>query len=331
MLHRGTGFRPHTKVLGGQGGREPFFKRPLPPPKFFLPYPQTKGIAYDNVTLSGGPGKPVRACALFAAQDARHVDSGLGSDTFNKVLWECGGDGRPCRVERGAEDGLLQASKDWFAGKRPRDLLELPGMALPPATERPFTVWASAEDKGALNRQRTAFGRNGYGIGELETGMALPLNRWTPEGRPPEGLRIVQVGTSAELSAYADVLAANWNPPDEDVKRLYKAAEQVLFQAVAPMRLFVGFAGEVPVVSGELFLSEKGNTAGLHMISTREAFRRRGFGGAMTAALLRAGQAAGASLAVLQASSEGEPVYRRQGFEPCGLFVEYVLSEEILF
>ena len=43
------------------------------------------------------------------------VDSGLGSDTFNKVLWECGGDGRPCRVERGAEDGLLQASKDWFA------------------------------------------------------------------------------------------------------------------------------------------------------------------------------------------------------------------------
>ena len=109
------------------------------------------------------------------------VDSGLGSDTFNKVLWECGGDGRPCRVERGAEDGLLQASKDWFAGKRPRDLLELP-----------------AEDEGALNRQRTAFGRNGYGIGELETGMALPLNRWTPEGRPPEGLRIVQVGTSAE-------------------------------------------------------------------------------------------------------------------------------------
>ena len=67
------------------------------------------------------------------------------------------------------------------------------------------------------------------------------------------------------------------------------------------------------------------------MISTREAFRRRCFGGAMTAALLRAGQAAGASLAVLQASSEGEPVYRRQGFEPCGLFVEYVLSEEILF
>lgn len=259
------------------------------------------------------------------------VDSGLGSDTFNKVLWECGGDGLPCRIAPEAEKGLLRAATDWFAGKRPRDLLALPGVALPPATERPFTVWASAEDEGALNRQRTAFGRNGYGIGELETGMALPLNRWSSEDSTPECLRIVQVRTASELSAYAEVLAANWNPPDEDVKRFYKAVEQVLFQAVAPMRLFVGFAGEVPVVSGELFLSEKGNTAGLHMISTREAFRRRGFGGAMTAALLRAGQVAGASLAVLQASDEGEPVYRRQGFEPCGLFVEYVLNNEILF
>lgn len=259
------------------------------------------------------------------------VDSGLGSDTFNKVLWECGGDGQSCRVAPEAEDGLLRAATGWFAGKRPRDLLELPGMAFPPATERPFTVWAAAEDEGALNRQRTAFERNGYGIGELETGMALPLNRWTPEGRRPEGLRIVQVRTSAELSAYADVLAANWNPPDADVKRLYKAAEQVLFQGVVPMRLFVGFAGEVPVASGELFLSEGGNTAGLHMISTREAFRRRGFGGAMTAALLEAGRNAGASLAVLQASDEGEPVYRRQGFEPCGLFAEYVFGDEILF
>ena len=45
------------------------------------------------------------------------------------------------------------AAADWFAGKRPRDLLALPGVVLPPATERPFTVWASAEDKvKALNR-----------------------------------------------------------------------------------------------------------------------------------------------------------------------------------
>lgn len=193
----------------------------------------------------------------------------------------------------------MQTPKDWFAGKRPQDLLELPGMVLPPATEQPFTMWAGAKDEGAPNRQRMAFERNGYGIGELETGMALPLNRRTPEGHPPEDLRIVQIGTSTELSVYVDVLAANWDPPDEDVKRLCKAAEQVLSQVVAPMCLFAGFTREVPMVSGELFLSEKSSTAGLHMINTREAFHRRGFGGTMIVALLRAGQAAGAFLAVL--------------------------------
>ena len=37
------------------------------------------------------------------------VDSGLGSDTFNKVLWECGGDGLPCRIAPEAEKSLLRA------------------------------------------------------------------------------------------------------------------------------------------------------------------------------------------------------------------------------
>ena len=90
------------------------------------------------------------------------VDSGLGSDTFNKVLWECGGDGRPCRVAPGSGGrpvaGLPRTGSRanvpvicWRCRER-RCL---------PATERPFTVWASAEDEGALNRQRTTFGRDG--------------------------------------------------------------------------------------------------------------------------------------------------------------------------
>ncbi len=255
------------------------------------------------------------------------VDSGLASDTFNKVLWGCDGNG-PCAVEPDA--GALAAAKDWFAGKRPRDLLTLPGTPMPPATERPFTVWDTAEDESALRRRRLTFEREGFRIVEKETGMALPLNRWTPSAAVPEGLWIEPVGNASGLAAFAEVMAANWTPPDEAVKSFYKLTESVLLQGIVPMRLFVAFAGDVPVASGELFVSGGGNIAGLHMICTREAFRRRGVGGAVTEALLRAGQAAGASLAVLQASEEGEPVYRRIGFEPCGLFVEYVIEEEIL-
>ena len=248
------------------------------------------------------------------------VDSGLASDTFNKVLW--GGD---------ADVGALRAASDWFAGKRPRHMLTLPGTPMPPATERPFTVWAAFEDGSALRRRGQAFEREGFRVAETETGMVLPLNRRPPSAAVPEGLRIEPVETPSGLAAFAEVAAANWTPPDEAVKRFYKLTERVLLQGVGPMRLFVAFAGDAPAACGELFMSDGGNLAGLHMICTREAFRRRGVGGAVTEALLRAGRAAGASLAVLQASAAGEPVYRRLGFEACGLFAEYAAGEEILF
>lgn len=254
------------------------------------------------------------------------VDSGLASDTFNKVLWGYAGDGGRAEEERPEE--ILRSASDWFAGRRPRGL-DLPGVVLPAATERPFTLWASAEDESAHKRQRAFFEGRGYRVEERESGMALPLEAFS-EGEG-EGVRILPVESPAQVAAFAEVMAANWTPPDEDVKNFYKKAENVLFQSVAPMRLFVGFAGDLPVASGELFLSGGGNTAGLHMICTRESFRKKGVGTAMTKALLRAGRAAGASLAVLQASPAGEPVYRRLGFERCGVFTEYAPMEEILF
>lgn len=258
------------------------------------------------------------------------VDSGLGSDTFNKVLWGYDARGEAADPERPEE--TLRAATEWFAGLRPVRLLDLPGRPLPSATERPFTLWASAEDERVLNRQRLFFEGRGYRVGERESGMFLPLSQWerrAPE--TPQGLRIVPVRTAGDMAAFSEVMAANWNPPDEDVKTFYKMTEHVLLRSVGAMRLFVGLAGDVPAASGELFLSERGNVAGLHMICTRELYRKRGFGRAMTEALLTAGKEAGAGLAVLQASAQGEPVYHRAGFRPCGFFVEYVPAEEILF
>lgn len=258
------------------------------------------------------------------------VDSGLGSDTFNKVLWGYDARGEAAEPERPEE--TLRAATDWFAGRRPAGLLDIPGRLLPPATDRPFAVWGSAPDERALNRQRLFFEGRGYRVGERESGMFLPLaEREARAPQTPEGLRIVPVRTAGDLAAFAEVMAANWSPPDEDVKSFYKLTEDVLLQALGAMRLFVGLAGDVPAVSGELFMSGRGNIAGLHMISTCERYRKQGFGRAMTETLLAAAKEAGAGLAVLQASAQGEPVYRRAGFRPCGFFVEYVPAEEILF
>ena len=276
----------------------------------------------------------MRVADLTGSGRVQVVDSGLASDTFNKVLWNCGPDLRPlphpgpravqpaasvaeaAACLRAARDYLEAAGRDFsnfpiWAGEAvsapdsPLSLLEKAGYA---AVETETAMILRAEDMPAALRTRPA--HNGIDAGGIMT-------RTTDRAG---GLRIVRATSPALLDAFADVLAANWNPPDETVRVFFRRAAPCLLVPESPMRLFVGLAGDVPVCCGELFLSHGGRVAGLHMIATRAAFRRRGFGLAMSAALVAA--AGDAPLAVLLASDEGEPVYRRLGFTTCGTFAE---------
>ena len=77
----------------------------------------------------------------------------------------------------------------------------------------------------------------------------------------------------------------------------------------------------VPVASAEVVFG--GGVAGLYSVCTLEAYRRRGFGTALTAHALLAARAAGCSHAILQASTEGAGIYARAGFEVFGEITEY--------
>ncbi len=86
--------------------------------------------------------------------------------------------------------------------------------------------------------------------------------------------------------------------------------------------VYVGYADGQPVVSGLGWRT--GRTIGVFSIATIESARRRGYGTAMTARVVRDGVAAGCDVAALQASEMGRPIYERLGFRAVVTYVAYV-------
>jgi predicted GNAT family acetyltransferase len=64
-----------------------------------------------------------------------------------------------------------------------------------------------------------------------------------------------------------------------------------------------------------------GTTAGVYNVATPAPYRGRGYGAALTWAVLAEGAARGCTHGVLQASGAGYPVYRRMGFRDLGRYV----------
>ena len=228
------------------------------------------------------------------SDDLTIVDSGLGSDTFNKVL--------SSRMSGAGVDQNISQALSHF-----RD------------NGRPFTWWVGPCSRPVDLEFRLL--EHGLHEQEYELGMALDLARMRPEVDLPTQTIIQPVSTEHQLMEFAKLLADLSIPPDEAVTSFYQQSASLVLSGDGPMRFFIAYVRDEPAAVSELFLG--GGVAGVHMVATRDDFRRRGLGMALTWTALHEGKRRGMRTGVLQAAPEGQPVYEKLGFEPCGRFVEY--------
>ena len=88
------------------------------------------------------------------------------------------------------------------------------------------------------------------------------------------------------------------------------------------VRLAVAYLDDVPVSAAAAISSR--SSVGVYAVGTVERARRRGIGRAVTWAAIEAGRTAwGSTIAILQSSEMGLPVYRSMGFEVISHYTEY--------
>jgi ribosomal protein S18 acetylase RimI-like enzyme len=213
------------------------------------------------------------------------VNSGLPSDTFNILF---------CRDQLAAAD--LREAVGYF---RSRQL--------------PFAAWVGPEAPAAPILEGLGLRQT-----EAETGMLLDAADFRPGGLP-SGLTIARVTDPVGLRAFAGVVAGQ--PPDAAVLQFYELIRATVLRDESPMRLFVGYWGGEPVATAEAFLSE--GVGGVYSVATRDHYRRRGIGSALTAWAVREVFESGRPQAVLQASADGRGIYERLGFRSVCAFTVF--------
>ena len=222
------------------------------------------------------------------------TDAGLPTDTFNVIC--------RARLSPAAAPARIAATLAYYQ-----------------QVKRPFSWWVGPADQPAnLGSLLLA---TGLVPAETEMAMAVDLAALHLFDLAPGGLVIRRVHTTAELADFALVNAANWSPPDPCAIEYFHLTAGSLLAQESPQWFYVGYLAGQPVAASELTIG--GGVVGMYNVCTLEAYRRRGFGLALTLRPLLDAREAGHGIGVLQAAAQGVGIYERIGFRAFGGITEY--------
>lgn len=132
----------------------------------------------------------------------------------------------------------------------------------------------------------------------------------------PGDLKVEIVSDASGLDIFHDVVARGFDMPLEILQGFVTIGMMADPSVVAVIGSVAGIA-----VSAA-FACVSGATIGIYNVATPVEHRRRGYGEAITWAVIEAGAALGGEHAALQASELGAPVYRSMGFVDIGRYLQ---------
>lgn len=235
----------------------------------------------------------INKVTLTRIPDYTLVNSHLNDDTFNYVL-------------RADFEPLLSAEKiDQVSHYFDKAHL-------------PFSWWIGPNDSPAnLSHMLEKYG---YQNSENNIAMYLDLEKLPKNFNPPAELKIKQVKDKTGLQDFALVLS-------NDLKAFSTYFDWLsdILTEEDPIEFYVGYVNNKPVVRG--LTCYYAQVAGFHWLSTCVNERNKGYGTAMQQFRLNRAKTLGYHIAVLQASHEGYPLYKKLGYQRCETYQEFKKTE----
>lgn len=241
----------------------------------------------------------LEACDLNYAEAMRDLTRRAGGEVCDRdgLLLYAAADPFPA-----LQDGVMRT-----LGRRPADEVLERAREFFAQRKRGFSVLVRAHADDDLRAAATA-----AGMVQLGNAPGMVLDHRLAEPVPGDGVTLRRVGSEADAAAFGAVMGAAYESlgfPAHLPPRIFARPEVLVAPHIAA---FLAFAGDQPAAGAMTVVTH--GVAGVYWVGTTPAARGRGLAELCTRAAGNAGFDLGARVAALQASTMGEPVYRRMGY-----------------
>ena len=154
-----------------------------------------------------------------------------------------------------------------------------------------------------------------------EVGMILDLETYLPV-QEEENQKVKLVTNKNLLSEYAQVIAKNWTPPDQNVLNYYELTAEQYLDRNNQISLLTYYHEGKAVSTVELFPTDN-EIIGLYGFATLESYRGLGIGSSLMRFSLNLAKKMAYEKVILHASKDGIGIYRRYGFKEQTGYYEY--------